>query len=67
MITGAMLISSLDHSRSQQLANEEAISREAFFERCMHNPSMRDRLPILTRSLDMNRKVRSLVFARCAL
>jgi len=32
------------------------LSKEAFFGRCMHNPSIRDRLPILTRSLSMNRK-----------
>jgi len=44
-------------SRSQQLTEEEMLSKEAFFGRCMHNPSIRDRLPILTRSLSMNRKV----------
>jgi len=43
--------------RSQQLTEEEMLSKEAFFGRCMHNPSIRDRLPILTRSLSMNRKV----------
>ena len=44
-------------SRAQQLAEEENLSKGTFFERCMHDPSIRDRLPILTRSLDLNRKV----------
>lgn len=44
-------------SRSQQLSEEEMFSKEAFYGRCIHNPSIRDRLPILTRSLSMTRKV----------
>lgn len=43
--------------RAEQLTQEENLSKETFFERCMHDPSIRDRLPILTRSLDLNRKV----------
>ena len=44
-------------SRAQRLVDEEALSKEAFFDRCTHNPHLRDRLPILTRNLDMQRKV----------
>ena len=46
-----------DYSRAQRLAEEAALSKETFFERCAHNPHLRDRLPILTRNLDMTRKV----------
>ena len=44
-------------SRAQRLAEEAALSKETFFERCAHNPHLRDRLPILTRNLDMTKKV----------
>ena len=44
-------------SKAQLLAEEETISKETFYDRCMLDPSIRDRLPILTRSLDLNRKV----------
>lgn len=33
------------------------MARDIFMERCMHNPSLRDRLPILTHSLAHKKKV----------
>ena len=36
---------------------EESLSKESFFARCLHNPAIRDRYPILTRHLERNRKV----------
>ena len=50
-------LSFVGFSRAQHLAEEEALSKEAFFDRCAHNPHLRDRLPILTRNLNMQRKV----------
>ena len=44
-------------SLSEQLMKEEKISKETFYQRYIHNPTIRDRLPILTRTLDLNRKV----------
>lgn len=44
--------SQLDH-----LAEEETMAKDIFMERCMHNPSLRDRLPILTHSLAHKKKV----------
>ena len=44
------------YSQLQQLAEEEAMSKDVFLERCMHNPMLRDRMPLLTHSL-AHRKV----------
>lgn len=36
---------------------EERLSKEAFYQSCMQNPTIKDRLPILNRILDLNKKV----------
>ena len=44
-----------------QLEEEESSTKETFLERCIHNPSLRDRYPILTRNFETKKKVRTVL------
>jgi len=45
------------HRLLSQYSMEEQLTKDAFYQSCVHNPTIRDRLPILTRTLEHNRKV----------
>ena len=42
---------------TRQLMEEESSSKDTFMERCLHNPSVRDRFPILSHTYQNRKKV----------
>lgn len=52
----------IESSVVEQLKKEEKLSMDGFYQRCMHNPSIKDRLPILKRTLSLNRKVCTVLY-----
>ena len=50
---------------TQQVIDEETSSKDAFLERCLHNPSIRDRFPILSHSYENRKKVCVLQYLVC--
>lgn len=49
-------------SHLTQLEEEEAMAQEVLLERSLHNPTLRDRLPIVTHTLAHKKKVNALLY-----
>ena len=55
-LPGFVMRRALNDRFSELLNDEEGTSKEAFMSTCLHNPSLRDRFPILVHSFQNKKK-----------